>query len=55
MAFSDFVGVVEVGPMDGFQRESTFIPAGVKIGQMEVTSFTLQAWRQRIWKEVRRR
>lgn len=55
MDFPDSIGVVEVGPMDGFQRESTFIPTGVKIGQMEVMSFTLQDWRQRIWKEVPRR
>jgi hypothetical protein len=55
MGFPDSVMVVEVGSMDGFQRERTFIPTGVKIGKMEVISFTLQAWRQRIWKEVRRR
>jgi len=55
MGFPDFVMVVEVGPMDGFQRESIFIPTGDKIGQMEVIFLTVQAWRQRIWKEVRRR
>lgn len=55
MGFPDFSVVVGVGPMDGFNREGTFIPPEVKIGEMKVTSLTLQSWRQRIWKKVRRR
>jgi len=50
MGFPDSVTVVEVGPRDGFQRETTFIPTEIKIEiinalfntgirQMEVTSF----------------
>ena len=55
MDFRDSVVVVAVGPMDGFQKESIFSPTGDKIGQMEVTSLALQGWRQRTWKETRRR
>lgn len=55
MGFQESVTGMEMGPMDVFQRGSTFIPAEVKIGQLGVISLTLQSWRQSIWKEVRRR